>query len=101
VEEVAVEPFAVEEEGVVVVSPAEAEVDTRDSTEAGTTSNEVAEADTAGAVPGGHATCSIRNLTPTTSRRLLESKPIDNTRTTMSLRPPIRASAKTRACRRC
>jgi hypothetical protein len=99
---VAVEPFAVEEEEAVVVGVVcPAEVDTRDSTEAGTTSNEVAEVDTAGAVPGGHATCSIRNPTPTTSRRLLESKPIDNTSTTMSLHRQIRASAKRRACRRC
>jgi hypothetical protein len=86
------EPFAEEEEVVVVVvvvGPAEA--DTRDSTEAETTSNEVVQADTEDEVPGGHAICNNRNPTPTTSRRLLESKPIDNTRTTISLRPPMRA----------
>ena len=67
------------------------EADTRDSTEAGTTSSAADEADTEDDAPGGHAICNNRNSFPTTSRRLLESKPIDNTRTTMSLRPPTRA----------
>jgi hypothetical protein len=67
------------------------EVDTRDSTEAGTTSNAADEADTQDDAPGGHAICNNRNSFPTTSRRLLESKPTDSKRTTMSPRPPIRA----------
>ena len=84
------EPFAEAEEEVVAVVAAP-EADTRDSREAATTSNAADEADTQDDAPEGHAICNNRNSFPTTSRRLLESKPTDSKRTTMSPRPRLRA----------
>ena len=55
--------------------------------EAATANKEVAAADMEGACPEGHAICNNHNSIPTTSRRLAESKPIDNNCRTNSLPP--------------
>lgn len=56
--------------------------------EVGTTSNAAAQAGTQGAfLLEGRAICNNHSQSPTTSRRLLESKPIDNKRTTIALHP--------------
>jgi hypothetical protein len=57
--------------------------------EAGTTSNAVVEADKVGAFSlADHAICNNHSPSPTTSHRLVESKPIDNKRTTIALHRP-------------
>ena len=59
---------------------------TQSDREAATTSNAVAVAERVGACPGeGRAICSNNSQSPTTNRRLVESIPIDNKRTTIGL----------------
>lgn len=61
--------------------------DSPDNREAATASREVAAADMEGDVPGGRAIYNNHSPFPTTSRRLVESKPIDSKRRTNSLPP--------------
>ena len=56
--------------------------------EVGTTNTGAVGADKVDADRAGRAICSTRNFLPTTSRRLPESKPIGNKRTTIVLQPP-------------
>ena len=66
-------------------------VDSPDNRATATASREVAAGDTEGACPEGHAICSNHNSFPTTSPRLVESKPIDNKRRTNFLPLPTAA----------
>jgi hypothetical protein len=77
---------------VVVADHPEAYTRTQEDMEVDTTSNVAAQADTPGAfLWEDRAIYNNRNPSPTTSRRLLGSKPTDNKRKTMFLR--LRPSA--------
>ena len=78
---------------VVVVEVAVEVEDTRDNKEAANSSKAEAEADKADVCLEGRATCNNHNSIPTTSLRLVESKPTGSTGTTTALQPRSTASA--------
>ena len=90
--EVAHNLLAVAERKLAAVAVADLPaVDSPDNRATATASREVAAGDTEGACPEGHAICSNHNPFPTTSPRLVESKPIDNKRRTNFLPLPTAA----------